>query len=106
MKKIIIFIFGRKSKIIKFLAVLKNIFFALKNTLPLLRSNKLKFILKIIKGQIYFEFQPNLDNEKNYFKNKYHVTFKSGTIDKNKVYYITHPQKKIIRTIKNFLKTS
>lgn len=75
MKKIIIFIFGRKSKIVKFLAVLKNIFFALKNTLPLLRSNKLKFILKIIKGQIYFEFQPNLDNEKNYFKNKYQFNY-------------------------------
>lgn len=38
-----------------------------------------------------------------YFKNKYHVTFKSGTIDNNKVYYITHPQKKIIRTMINLL---
>ena len=36
-----------------------------------------------------------------HFKNKYHVTFKSGTIVKNNIYYITHPQKKIIRTIKN-----
>lgn len=39
------------------------------------------------------------------FKNKYHVTFNSGISDKNKIYYITHPRKKIIRTIINFFES-
>jgi hypothetical protein len=75
MKKILIFIFGRQSIIVKCLAVIKNIFVNLKKILPLVRSNKLEFILKIIKGQNYVEFQPNIDNEKIYFKNKYQFNY-------------------------------
>ena len=75
MKKILIFIFGRQSKIVKSLAVIKDSFVNLKKILPLVRSNKLKFILKTIKGQNYVEFQPNIDNEKIYFKNKYQFNY-------------------------------
>ena len=75
MKKIIIFTFGRQSKIFKYLSVLNNNYKKLKKILPLIRSNKLKFILKIIKGQIYVAFQANIDNEKMYFKNKYQFNY-------------------------------
>ena len=75
MKKTLIFIFGRQSKIVKYLSVLKNSFVTLIKILPLVRSNKLKFILKTIKGQNYVEFQPNINNEKLYFKNKYQFNY-------------------------------
>ena len=91
MKKILIFIFGRQSKIIKYLAVLKDSFETLKKILPLVRTNKLKFILKTIKGQNYVEFQPNIDNEKIYFKNKYQLYYDdwfSGNINIWKNYLI------------------
>jgi len=39
------------------------------------------------------------------FKKKYHVTFYSGIIEKNKIYYITHPKRKIISTIINFFES-
>ena len=64
MKKILIFVFGRQSKIVKYFLVLKNNFVNLKKILPLVKSNKLKFILKTFQGQNYVEFQPNIDNEK------------------------------------------
>ena len=91
MKKILILIFGRQSKIIKYLSVLKNSFVKLKIILPMVRSNKLKFILKIIEGQNYVEFQPNLDIEKFYFKNKYQFNYDdwfSGNINIWKNYLI------------------
>ena len=75
MKKILIFIFGRQSIIVKSLAVIKNSFVTLKKILPLVRSNKLKFISKTIKGHNYVTFQPNIVNEKIYFKNKYQFNY-------------------------------
>ena len=75
MKKILIFIFGSHSKIVKYWSIFKNSYRRLKIILPLVKSNKLKFILKIIKGQNYVEFQPNIDNEKIYFKNKYQFNY-------------------------------
>ena len=75
MKKIIIYIFGHQSKIIKYLSVLKNSFVKLKIILPLVRNGKFKFFIKIIKSQNYVEFQPNLDNEKIHFKNKYQFNY-------------------------------
>ena len=75
MKKIFILIFGPLLKIIKYPSVLKNSFVKLKKILPLVRSNKLKFILKTIKSQNFVKFQANLDNEKMYFKNKYQFNY-------------------------------
>ena len=75
MKKIFIFIFGPLLKIIKYPSVLKNSFVKLKKILPLVKSNKLKFILKTIKSQNFVKFQANLDNEKMYFKNKYQFNY-------------------------------
>jgi len=75
MKKILNFIFGRQSKIVKYRKVLKYSFVTLIKILPLVRSNKLKFILETIKGQNYVEFQPNINNEKLYFKNKYQFNY-------------------------------
>ena len=91
MKKILIFIFGRQSKIVKYFLVLKNNFVNLKKILPLVKSNKLKFILKTFQGQNYVEFQPNIDNEKIYFKNKYQLYYDdwfSGNINIWKNYLI------------------
>jgi len=39
------------------------------------------------------------------FKNSYDVTFNSGKVYKNKVYFITHPRKKIIRFVVNFFES-
>ena len=75
MKKNIIFIFGRQIKIVKYFAIIKNVYFNLKKILPLLKSDKLKFIFKIIKGQKYVEFQPNLETEKKYYENKYKFNY-------------------------------
>ena len=75
MKNAFSYIFGRKSKIIKYISVLKNIFVKIKIILPLVKSDKLKFILKIIQGQYHLKFQPNIDNEKIYFKNKYQFNY-------------------------------
>ena len=70
-KKKFKFVFWPLLKIIKYPSVLKNSFVTLKKILPLVKSNKLKFILETIKSQNFVKFQPNLDNEKMYFKNKY-----------------------------------
>ena len=75
MKKFLLFIFGHQSKIIKYLSVLKYSYVKIKKIFPLVTSNRLKFIFKIIKGQNYVEFQPNLDNEKIYFKSKYQFNY-------------------------------
>ena len=75
MKKVLVLIFGHQSKITKYLSVLKNSFVKLKEIIPLVRSNKLEFILKIIKGENYVTFQPNIDNEKIYFENKYQFNY-------------------------------
>jgi hypothetical protein len=63
------FFFGRQSKIIKSLLILKRIFTKLYKIFPLLKKNKLNFILKIIKSEIFIEFQPEFENQKNFFKN-------------------------------------
>jgi len=74
-KKILIFVFWPLLKIIKYPSVLKNSFVTLKKILPLVKSNKLKFILETIKSQNFVKFQPNLDNDKMYFKNKYQFNY-------------------------------
>ena len=74
-KKNIIIIFWPLLKIIKYPSVLKNSFVTLKKILPLVKSNKLKFILETIKSQNFVKFQPNLDNDKIYFKNKYQFNY-------------------------------
>ena len=68
MKKILLLIFARQSKIVKYLAILKNSYQKINKILPIVRTNKLKFIFKIIQGSHYVEFQPNLDYQKEYFK--------------------------------------
>ena len=70
-----IFFFWALLKIIKYPSVLKNSFVTLKKILPLVKSNKLKFILETIKSQNFVKFQPNLDNDKIYFKNKYQFNY-------------------------------
>ena len=74
-KKILKFVFWPLLKIIKYPSVLKNSFVTLKKILPLVKSNKLKFILETIKSQNFVKFQPNLDNDKMYFKNKYQFNY-------------------------------
>ena len=74
-KKILIFVFRPLLKIIKYPSVLKNSFVTLKKILPLVKSNKLKFILETIKSQKFVKFQPNLDSDKMYFKNKYQYNY-------------------------------
>jgi hypothetical protein len=74
-KKILLFIFWPLLKIIKFPSVLKNSFVMLKKILPLVKSNKLKFILETIKSQNFIKFQPKLKNDKMYFKNKYQFNY-------------------------------
>ena len=84
MKKILLLIFGRQSKIVKYLVILKNSYQTLKKILPQVKTNKLKFIFKIIQGHYYIEFQKNLDNEKEYFYKKYQFNygdFFSGNIN-------------------------
>ena len=75
MKKILIFIFGHHSKIVKYWAIFKDSYRNLKILLPMVKSNKLKFIIKIIEGHNFLKFQSNLDNEKMYFKNKYKFNY-------------------------------
>ena len=75
MKKILIFIFGYNSIIVKYWSIFKDSYRMLKVILPLVKNNKLKFIFKIIEGQNYLKFQPNLDNEKKYFNNKYQFNY-------------------------------
>ena len=74
-KKILKFVFWPLLKIIKYPSVLKNSFVTLKKILPLVKSNKLKFILETIKSQNFVKFQPNLNNDKMYFKNKYQFNY-------------------------------
>jgi len=74
-KKILLFIFWPLLKIIKFPSVLKYSFVILKKILPLVKSNKLKFILETIKSQNFIKFQPKLKNDKMYFKNKYQFNY-------------------------------
>lgn len=91
MKKILIFIFGHNSKIVKYWSIFKDSYRMLKVILPLVKNNKLKVIIKIIKSQNYLKFQSSLDNEKKYFKNKYQFDYDdwfSGNINVWK-YYLT-----------------
>ena len=73
--KILSFIFWPLLKIIKYPSVLKNSFVTLKKILPLVKSNKLKFILETIKSQNFIKFQPNLKNDKMYFRDKYQFNY-------------------------------
>jgi len=75
MKKILKFIFGHQSKTIKYLKALRNSYIMCKKILPLLINKKLLFILRIIKGQIFKEFEPNLHKDKTYFSNKYQFNY-------------------------------
>jgi len=75
MKKILIFLFGHHSKIPKYWSIFKDSYRMLKVILPLVKSNKLKFCFKIIKGHNYLKFQSNLNNKKEYFKNKYQFNY-------------------------------
>ena len=75
MKKILISIFGSQSKIVKYHSILRSSKKKLKKILPLVKTNKLKFISKIIKGHNYLEFQKDLDNEKEYFEKKYQFKY-------------------------------
>lgn len=75
MKKILIFIFGYQSRIVKYHSILRNSKKKLKKILPLVKSNKFKFINKIFKGHNYLEFQKNLDNEKRYFEKKFKFNY-------------------------------
>ena len=75
MKKILIFIFGHQSKIVKYWSIFKNSYRKLKVILPLVRSNKLKFVFKILESQNFIMFQQNLDHQKEYFNNKYQFNY-------------------------------
>jgi len=75
MKKILIFLFGHQSKIVKYWSIFKDSYRMLKVILPLVKSNKLKFCFKIIKSHNYLKFQSNLNNKKKYFKNKYQFNY-------------------------------
>ena len=75
MKKILIFIFGHQSKIVKYWSVFKNSYRKLKVILPLVRSNKLKFVMKILESQNFIMFQQNLDHQKEYFNNEYQFNY-------------------------------
>ena len=75
MKKFLLFFFSRNSKIIKYLSIFKNSFEKLKKIIPLIKSNKLIFIFKILQSQSYIEFQKSLENEKEYFLKKYKFSY-------------------------------
>jgi hypothetical protein len=47
----------------------------LKIILPLIKSNRLKFIFVIIKSHIYLMFQKNVDSQKHYFEKKYKFSY-------------------------------
>jgi len=74
-KKLLLIIFRRESKIIKYLSVIKNSCIKIYKILPIVRSNKLIFVFHIIKGQHFFEFQSNLDREIKYFIEKYQFSY-------------------------------
>jgi hypothetical protein len=63
------YFFVRQSRIIKCLSIIKKSSIKLYKIFPLLKKNKLNFIFKIIKGEIFMEFQIKLENQKNIFKN-------------------------------------
>jgi hypothetical protein len=71
MKKILFFIFGNKSIIIKYLSFIKNAYENIKIILPFVKTNKLIFILNIIKSAHFVKFQTDISNEQEYFNKKY-----------------------------------
>ena len=75
MKKILLIIFGHQSKIFKYYSILRNSYKTLKKILPLIKTDKFKFILKIIKGHHYAEFQMNLDEKKEFYERKYQFNY-------------------------------
>lgn len=75
MKKFIISILGRQFILVKYLATLKNSLEKIIKIVPLLKSNKLKFILKIISSQHYFEFNAHLNKEIKKSKKKYQFSY-------------------------------
>ena len=90
MKKILIFLFGHQSKIVKYWSIFKDSYRMLKVILPLVKSNKLEFCFKIIKSHNYLKFQSNLNNKKEYFKNKYQFNYDDWFSDNMNVweYYL------------------
>ena len=76
MKKILLKIFKRKSKIIKFLSILKNIFI---NFILIGRINKkyaFNFLPKLILSQILIEKnREKIVKYKNYFESKYNFSY-------------------------------
>tara|TARA_B100000787_G_scaffold136323_1_gene105124 strand:+ start:471 stop:1247 length:777 start_codon:yes stop_codon:yes gene_type:complete len=71
MKKILLFLFKKESIIIKYLSFSKNAYENIKVILPFVKSNKLIFILNIIKSAHFVKFQTDIKNEQEYFKKKY-----------------------------------
>lgn len=96
LKIILSLIFGSESRIIKYLSLIKHCYLKSKLILPFVKSNRYKFISKIFKSHNYILFQPNIDFEKKYFKNKYKFNYEdwfSENINSWKKYLVL--QKKI-----------
>ena len=76
MKKILLKIFNRKNKIIKFLSIIKNIFFNFIKVGKISKRYAINFLPKLILGQIQIEKnREKIFKHKNYFERRYNFNY-------------------------------